>query len=46
LFLNVESFVFTNANTDKAFTQAGYSYWKKAVDSTKGFAMHASSKEP
>lgn len=35
----------SNANSDKAFTDTGFSNWKSAMESTKGFARHASSKE-
>ena len=41
---HVESYV-SNAKANKAFTQVGYSNWKHAIDSTKGFAGHASNKE-
>lgn len=34
-----------NANSDRAFTQTGYSIWKHASDITKGLGKHASCKE-
>ncbi|KAL7404136.1 hypothetical protein ABVT39_010269 [Epinephelus coioides] len=35
----------SSAKADKAFTHSGFSNWKTATESSKGFSRHASSKE-